>query len=95
MDNILSNLGLCNKARGLVSGEEIVCESMASGKIKYVFLANDASQNAKKKIYNKAKYYNVEVNESYSSLELSMAIGKVGRMVIGITNQNFLKILKK
>lgn len=95
MDKILNNLGLCNRARGLVSGEEMVCEYMASGKVKYVFLASDASDNAKKKILNKAKYYQVEVYEGYSSVELSSAIGKVGRMVIGITNENFLKILKK
>ena len=84
-----------NRARGLVSGEEIVCEYMASGKVKYVFLATDASNNAKKKIKNKAQFYNVEVDESYTSLELSTAIGKAGRMVVGITNQGFLKILKK
>lgn len=95
MDKILSNLGLCNRARGLVSGEEIVCEYIASGKVKYVFLATDASNNAKKKIKNKAQFYNVEVDESYTSLELSTAIGKGGRMVVGITNQGFLKILKK
>lgn len=95
MDKILNNLGLCNKARGLVSGEEIVCEYLASGKVKYVFIANDASDNAKKKIMNKAKFYSVEVCEAYSSFELSSAIGKVGRMVIGITNESFIKILKK
>ena len=60
-----------------------------------MFLANDASDNAKKKVRNKASYYSVEVSEVYSSFELSSAIGKVGRMVIGITNENFLKILKK
>ena len=95
MDKILSNLGLCNRAGGVVSGEEIVCEYVASGKVKYIFLANDASNNAKKKILNKAKYYNVEVCENFSSQELSIAIGKFNRMVIGITNENFLKILKK
>ena len=54
----------------------------------------DAGANTKKKITDKVKYYNVEVNESYSSLELSNAIGKNGRMVLGITNKNFLNILK-
>ncbi len=95
MDRILSNLGLCNRARGLVSGEKLVLDSIASGNIKYIFLANNSSEASKKKIKNKAIFYHVEVNESYSSEELSMAIGKVGRMVIGITNENFLKILKK
>ena len=50
MDKVLNNLGLCNRANGLVSGEEIVCDYIAKGIVKYVFLANDASDNAKKKI---------------------------------------------
>lgn len=95
MDKILSNIGLCNRAGGIISGEEIVCEYMASGKVFLIFLANDASDNAKKKIINKANYYNVEVVESYSSTMLSHAIGKTGRMVLGVTNKSFLKILKK
>ena len=57
MDKRLSNLGLCYRARALVSGEEIVCEYLASSKIKYIFLANDASQGSKKKIINKANYF--------------------------------------
>ena len=95
MDKILSNLGLCARARGLVDGTNIVCSEMALNKIKLIFLANNASDNTKKKIYNKAKYYNVEVVESYSSEELSSAIGKENRMVVGISNESFLKILKK
>ena len=95
MDKILSNLGLCARARGLVDGTDIVCSLMANNRIYLVFLANDASENTKKKIRNKANYYDVEVQESYSSEELSSAIGKVGRMVVGISNESFLKILKK
>ncbi len=95
MDKILSNLGLCARARGLVDGTDIVCSQMAEHKIKLVFLASDASDNTKKKIRNKANYYNVEVQESYSSIELSSAIGKENRMVVGISNKSFLKILKK
>lgn len=95
MDHTLTNLGLCNRARGLVAGEDIVCDYMRQGKIKYVFLANDSSDNAKKKITNKATFYNVEVNMNFSSAELSQAIGQFNRMVIGITDEKFLKILRK
>ncbi len=95
MNKILSNLGLCNKASGLVAGEKLVCDYLQMHKVKYIFLASDASDNAKKKIYNKANYYNVGVCEAFSSVELSQAIGKCGRMVVGITNESFLKILKK
>ena len=94
MDKILNNLGLCKRAGGLISGSELVIEGIRAKKVLYVFLANDASDNTKKKILDKSKYYNVEVCSNYSSLELSQSIGVVGKMVIGITNKDFLKILK-
>ncbi len=95
MDKRLNNLGLCNRARGLVVGTDIVIDYVRSGKVKYVFLANDASENTQKKVLDKCKYYNVEVDLSFSSDEISMAIGKENKMAVGITNESFLKILKK
>lgn len=95
MDKILNNLGLCQRARGLISGEENVLSELPSNKVCYIFLANDASQNTKKRVKDKAKYYQIEVDENYTSLELSHAIGKENRMVIGIIQSGFLKILKK
>ena len=49
----------------------------------------------KKKVLDKCKFYNIEVDLSFSSNEISLAIGKENKMVIGITNESFLKILKK
>ena len=95
MDKILSNIGLCNRARGLVVGTDIVLDNVRAGKVKLVFLATDASLNTQKKVQDKCNYYGVEVIKSYSSEELSLAIGKENKMVIGITNESFLKILKK
>ena len=95
MDKILSNLGLCQRAGGIIAGEELVVEAIRNNSVYLVFLASDAGANTTKKIKDKANYYGVEVNESYSSLELSNAIGKNGRMVLGISNKNFLNILKK
>ena len=59
MDKILNNLGLCQRANGLISGEEMVIEGIQSGKVYYIFLANDAGSNTTKQIFDKAKYYNV------------------------------------
>lgn len=95
MDKILNNLGLCQRANGLISGEENVLTEISNGRVFYLFLANDASANTKKKIMDKARYYNLEVNLDYSSSELSHSIGKINRMVIGIVNKGFIKILKK
>ena len=56
MDKILSNLGLCARARGLVDGTDIVCSELTLGKICLIFLASNSSENTKKKIRNKANY---------------------------------------
>ncbi len=95
MSNILNNLGLCNKAGKLIHGSDSVVEGIKASKVKYVFLASDASLNTKKRIKDKANFYSVEVSEEFTSDELSQAIGKNGRMVIGIIDAGFLKILKK
>ena len=95
MNKILNNLGLCFKAGKLIHGTDSVILGIQTKKVKLIFLANDASENTKKKIKDKANYYSVEVNEEYTSSELSGAIGKNGRMVLGIADENFLKILKK
>ena len=95
MSNILNNLGLCFRAGKLIHGSDSVIEGIKASKVKYIFLASDASINTKKRIKDKANYYSVEVCEEYTSAELSQAIGKNGRMVLGITDEGFLKILKK
>lgn len=92
---MLKSLGIGYRARLLISGEEFVIEGIRKNQVCLVFLANDASDNAKKKILDKAKYYDIEVIQDYSSDELSNAIGKENRMVIGITSRNFASSLLK
>ena len=48
MDKILSNLGLCKKAGGVIAGANMVCEYLAKHKIFYIFLASDCAYNNKK-----------------------------------------------
>ncbi len=83
------------RARGLVSGEENLFIELPKGNIHYIFLAKDASEATKKRIKDKANFYHIDLNEDYTSEALSHAIGKENRMVIGVLNQGFLKILKK
>lgn len=95
MNKKLNTIGLCNRASGIVLGEEIVLELVRKGKVYLIFLANDAGQVVQKNINDKAKFYNVPVDTSFSTEELSNAIGKENRKVIGITNKGFAKILQK
>lgn len=92
---MLKSLGIGYRARLLISGEEFVIEGIRKGNVCLVLLANDASDNSKKKILDKCKYYNVEAIMDYSSDELSKAIGKENRMVIGITSKKFAQSLLK
>ena len=60
-----------------------------------IFLATDASHTTKKKVYDKAKTYEVEVIEVLSSDEISRALGKEDIKVIGITDRGFSQLLMK
>ncbi len=95
MSNILKNIGLCSRAGGLITGEEFVLEAIKKQSVLLVFLANDASDNTTKRIKDKTNTYNVDINIDFSTEELSKAIGKENRKVIGITDKGFAKLLKK
>lgn len=95
MDNRLNTLGLCAKARKIVTGEDLVLESIRNKRAKLVFLASDAGVNTKKSITDKASYYDVLVDESFTTDELNQAIGTKNRKVVAITDVGFSKILKK
>lgn len=95
MNKALQNLGLCKRANKLVSGEEQVLEKIKTNKTDLVFLASDAGTNTTKRITDKAKTYEVEVNHTFSTDELNQAIGTKNRKVVAITDHNFTKLIKK
>jgi ribosomal protein L7Ae-like RNA K-turn-binding protein len=95
VQKLLNLIGLAMRAKKVVSGEDFCADGIRSGAIKYVFLANDAGANTTKKITDKANFYNVPVDTIFSSSEISKAIGKNNRMVIGITDIGFAKKMKE
>lgn len=95
MDKILLNLGLAKRAGHVISGTDMVTEGLRNNSIYLVFLARDTAINTTKKITDKAKTYNVDVNKNYSCNDLSQAIGKKNVHVIGIMDRGFAKLLKE
>lgn len=95
MNKALQNLGLCKRANKLVSGEEQVLERIKANKTTLVFLASDAGKNTTKRVKDKASTYEIEVIDHYTTDELNQAIGTKNRKVIAITDQNFVKLIKK
>ena len=96
MDNarILNMLGIACKANAIISGEESVVCGLQNKKVKLVFVANDASSTTITKFSKKCFYYNVTVDNTFSSDELSKAIGKE-RKIVGVTDNGFCNAIKK
>ena len=91
MNKIYSMLGLASKAGKLVSGEEIVRNSIRQNKVKLLIISEDASDNTKKRFLNAAEYYKVPVYIWGSKEQLGFGIGKSNRSVVGISDDNFVK----
>ncbi|MDX8365105.1 YlxQ family RNA-binding protein [Cytobacillus sp. IB215665] len=93
MNKWMSLLGLANRARKIVSGEELVLKEIRNNRAKVILLSDDASPNTMKKISDKCNYYGVPlriVNDRYT---LGQAIGKEARVVIAVTDEGFARKL--
>lgn len=90
---ILSMLGLCAKARRLVSGEFAAEMAVKKGTACLVIIADDASANTKKLFQNKCTYYQVPYHIRFEKDALGAAIGCMERAVVAITDDGFAKTI--
>ncbi|MDA1475500.1 YlxQ family RNA-binding protein [Bacillus sp. WMMC1349] len=88
-----SLLGLANRARKVVSGEDLVVKEIRHSRAKLVLLAKDVSFNTEKKVTDKCKYYNVPFKTVGDRLLLGRSIGKESRVVVAVTDQGFANTL--
>ena len=88
-----SLLGLANRARRIISGEELSLKEIRRGKAKLVLLSKDASTNTVKKITDKCKSYDVPYRMIENREVLGHAIGKDARVVVAILDGGFAKKL--
>jgi ribosomal protein L7Ae-like RNA K-turn-binding protein len=95
MNKAYSMISLANKAGKLVTGEDAVRNSIRSGKLRLVIVAEDASDNTKKRFGNSAAFYNIELVTWGLKEMLGSCIGKSERSVLGITDESFSKSLKE
>ncbi|CDR31190.1 Ribosomal protein L30E [Acholeplasma oculi] len=87
-------LGLAYVAKKLVLGADEVVIALRKKEVFLVLLANDASENTKKRISDKTQTYQVELMDRYTTEELSSAVGKKNIKVIGIKDKGFSMLLK-
>lgn len=82
-------LGLANRARKVVSGEDLVIKEIRNARAKLVLLTEDASSNTAKKVTDKCNYYNVPYKKVADRAILGRSIGKESRVVVAVTDQGF------
>lgn len=88
-------IGLATKAGKLTAGTEACLEGIEKRNIKLVLIATDASERTKKLINEKCEQFNVGVYEILSIEEISNAIGKPNKAIIGIKENGFAEQIKK
>ena len=94
-DRVLSMLGLAARSRNVVSGGFATEEAVKSGKAYLVIIAEDASDNTRKKYSNMCEFYEVPY-EYYSVKEiLGHAIGKEERSCLAVTDKGFADSIQK
>ena len=94
-NKILSLIGLATKAGKTVSGEFSTEKSVKTGKGYLVVVAEDASENTKKKFRNMCEYYEVPVYFLSDKEGLGKAMGKEFRASLAIQDENFAKAIIK
>ncbi len=91
INRVFSLLGLARKAGKIASGEFAVENEVKSGKAELVIVAEDASDNTKKKFRNSCRFYEVPFVCAGAKDELGHAIGKEYRAVVAVLDAGFAK----
>ncbi len=83
--------GLATKAGRIVYGTDACLEEIRKGKVSLILVAKDASDRTKDTFKQEAEKHHITIYEILSIEEMSKAIGKVNKAVIGIKDIGFSK----
>ena len=89
-------LGLAKKAGAIVSGTELVIDSVRKKRACHMFICSDVSPGTLKKLSDKSEFYHVPVTRLNMTMsELAGCVG-LSRLTaaVSLTNKNFLKLLE-
>lgn len=88
-NKIFSFLGLIQRSGNLVTGEDTCASYIKKNAVKLVIVANDASDNTKKKFYDMTSHRNIKFVIYGDRESLSLAVGKVNRTVYAVSDKGF------
>ena len=94
-NKVLSLLGLATKAGKVASGEFSTEKSVKTGKGFLVLVADDESQNTRKKFQNMCDFYEVPIYFIANKEELGRFCGKEFRASLAVQDENFAKAMLK
>ncbi len=92
---VLSLISLATKAGKTASGEFCTEKEVKSGNAAVVIVADDASDNTKKKFRNMCEFYQVPIYFYADKVSLGHAMGKEFRASLVILDEGFAKGIKK
>jgi len=95
LNKTLSMIGLCQKAGKISSGEFSVETAIKAGHAHLVIIADNASDNTKKKFTNMCNYRQIPYKIDFDKDELGHAIGKQFRATICVTDEQFATSIEK
>lgn len=94
-NKVSSLLGLATKAGKISSGEFMTEKMVKSGKAYLVMVAEDASENTKKKFKNMCEFYEVPICFFSKKISLGHAMGKELRASLAVVDEGFAKAIEK
>ena len=94
-DKVLSLISLATKAGRCASGEFLTESETKSGRAGLVVVAEDASENTKKKFRDMCEFYEVPIYFIANKEELGKFCGKEFRASLAVQDENFAKAMMK
>lgn len=88
-------MGIATKAGKIAAGTEACCEGVEKKNVKLVLIATDAAERTKKMLKEKCEQFLVPIYEIATIEQLSSAIGKPNKAVIGIKEKGFAEAIIK
>ena len=83
-DKLCGLIGLATKAGRITYGTDACLEDIKKGKVKLIIIAKDASDRTKITFQKETKKYGIGMYEGLSIEQISKAIGKLNKAVVGV-----------
>lgn len=94
-NKILGLIGLAMKAGKISFGADSVEENIVKKKVKLVIVSKDSSERTQRKFADICENYNIPIIIDGEIENLSKAIGKSNKAIIGIKDINFADTIQK